>query len=114
MNLPLPWSQLTLKELNSCFKAYQDEENVKAIPTAQLARLTYNINRGKDSAALEDLSSFLPFPKRYEIAKALVEVGDISLDACVDFLNYYERTDNTRFKTIFFDWIEGLRVRVTE
>ena len=84
-----PFQEASLYEIQKFSEKQQDITNFNAIPAARLGQLTFNINRGADSAPLESYTSFLPFPHRFEAASQAEKVENISKEAAQDFAKYY-------------------------
>lgn len=114
ISLIFPPQQVSVREINQMLLLKQDDENLRAIPTAQLARLTYNMNRGKDNPPLEDITGFLPYPQRYQIKKNLHLVADLSRQACYDILRFCQTSKETKITGVFYDWLPCLQHRIKE
>ena len=87
--------------------AYQDQENLKALPVAHLILLTYNTNRGKDQTALESVDDYLPYSYRWKEVKSLELVKDFSPLACQEILEDWTEL-NTFFKSMLIDFKIGM------
>ena len=86
-----PFVEASLFEIQSYLYRAQDNFNNNAIPTARLAQLTYNINRGENSSPLDCYSSFLPYPHRFLTIKQMSIVTGISKEAARDFNRYFNK-----------------------
>lgn len=85
----------------------QDTENRKAMPTAKLITLTYNINRSSKTQPITDLAPYLPYPVRYTTLMQLSLVSDVTQEAARDFARYQKRLP-LRTKAQFEEWRVGL------
>lgn len=103
--------QMSVKELQTSLEAQQDIANRASISTARLIELTYNMNRGSASdPALSDIAPYLPYPLRYMQVSQLAKLQDISKEACIDFLSYYDEIP-TKIKIRFEDYIVGIEAK---
>lgn len=102
---------MSIDELKSSLLNYQDKANRSAITAARLLELTYNMNRASSSdPALEDIAPYLPYPYQYLTSMQLAKVDDISLEACIDFANYYDKLP-AKIKIFFDDFAIGLKTK---
>ncbi|MEN9566324.1 MAG: hypothetical protein RLZZ69_1520 [Cyanobacteriota bacterium] len=103
--------QMSVKELQTSLEAQQDNANRASISTARLIELTYNMNRGSASdPTLSDIAPYLPYPHRYMQASQLALIHDISKEACIDFLSYYDEIP-TKIKIRFEDYVIGIQAK---
>jgi hypothetical protein len=63
--------------------------NLQAAATAKQSRLLYNLNRGKNTPPLQDISDFLPYPHRYLVDKAKEKMQHVTRQAALEYVTYY-------------------------
>jgi len=107
----IPANQISQKEVQLIHYYEQDRENLKALPTANLIRLTFNINRGKDQPPLTDIDNYLPYAGRWKEKKSLTLVNDFSKVACQEILNNWEDLDSF-FKAMLLDFKIGMERKI--